>query len=471
VAEHVLTDLSIAELGALIKAKEVSPVEAVEASIQRTDAMDSKIGAFITPTPEPARAAAKVAEQEIMAGRYRGPLHGVPFALKDLYWTKGIRTASGSRVDADFVPAEDGTVVSRLYEAGAIPMGKVHLSEFAFDGLGVNKHYGTPRNPWNTNHVAGGSSSGSASSVAAGMVPFAMGTDTGGSVRLPASFCGITGHKPSFGLVSRHGITPLSWSMDHPGPLVRTVEDAALVMNAITGHDPQDASSADIGARDFTRYLGKGAQGLRVGVPQEFIWDIIDPEVKAAVEAAIQHLGSLGATVTPIALPELSHAGPIFGLTIASEAATYHREKILAHGDLYDPSIRIRIEGGLFISAAAYLHAQRAREAYRRAVATAMADVDVLAVPTVVVPSPAVGQDRVTIDGVEHPLRLTILRASQAFSLIGLPAMSVPCGFTNGGLPIGMQLVGKPFTDDIVMGAANTYQQSTDWHLRKPPLD
>ena len=352
-----LTRLTVAQLAQRIRSKEVSPVEVADAFLRRIEAVEPRLNAFITRLDDYARRAAATAEAEIMAGEYRGPFHGIPIGLKDLFWTKDIRTTSGSLLDADFVPAEDSAVASRLMAAGAYCVGKLHMTEFAFDGTSRNHHYGPARNPWDTARMAGGSSSGSGVAVASGEAPIAVGTDTGGSVRVPAALCGITGLKPTYGLISRFGVTPLSWSMDHVGPLARTVEDAALALNVLAGHDPRDRASVDATTQDYTLDPDRGVKGMRIGVPREYVWDMVDQEVHIAFDEAVAVMESLGADVQEVSIADLELINPAGSVVQTAEAATIHRSRLLASGDRYDPVIRRRFESGLFVPAEAYLTA------------------------------------------------------------------------------------------------------------------
>ena len=465
-----LTRLTVAQLAQRIRSKDVSPVEVAEAFLRRIEAVEPKLNAFITRLDDHARRAAATAEAEIMAGEYRGPFHGIPVGLKDLFWTKDIRTTSGSLLDADFVPAEDSAVASRLMAAGAYCIGKLHMTEFAFDGTSRNHHYGPARNPWDTARMAGGSSSGSGVAVASGEAPIALGTDTGGSVRVPAALCGITGLKPTYGLISRFGVTPLSWSMDHVGPLARTVEDAALALNVLAGHDPRDRASVDATTQDYTLDLDRGVKGMRIGVPREYVWDMVDQEVHIAFDEAVAVMESLGAEVQEVSIADLELINPAGSVVQTAEAATIHRSRLLASGDRYDPVIRRRFETGLFIPAEAYLTAQRVRARCRQSILDTLERVDLLAVPTTSIAAPLIEQERVAVGGQDVSTREALLRITRIFSAVGLPAISVPCGLTEERLPIGLQLVGKPLSETLVLQAAHAYQTATSWHLERPDL-
>ena len=465
-----LTQLSVSQLGHLIQRRDVSPVEVAEAFIRRIDALEPRLNAFITRVDEHALQSAREAEEEILRGDYRGPFHGIPVGLKDLFWTKDIRTTSGSLIDGEFVPAEDSAVASRIKAAGAYCIGKLHMTEFAFDGTSLNPHYGPARNPWDLARMAGGSSSGPGAAMAGGQVPIAIGTDTGGSVRVPAALCGITGLKPTFGLISRYGVTPLSWSMDHVGPMTRTVGDAALALNMLAGYDSRDPDSLRMAPQDYSRELDGGVQGMRIGVPKDFIWDVMDLEVEQAFRAAMTQMESLGSRVREASFPDLGLINAAGSIVQTSEAGIIHRSRVLEQGRRFDPVIRRRIESGLFIPAEAYLHAQQVRAKLRGVLLETLKDVELLATPTTAIAAPEIEQERAVIQGQDVPIREALLRITRVFSTVGLPAISVPCGFTKGGLPVGLQLVGKPFSESLLLRAAQAYQESTDWHLRRPEV-
>ena len=472
-ASDELTRLPLSRLAALIERREVSPVEVVEAHLRRIDDTEPRLNAFITRTNDHALRSARQAEAEITRGGYRGPLHGVPVGLKDLFSTAGIRTTSGSAIDREFVPREDSAVAERLAAAGACLVGKLHMTEMAFDGTSLNRHYGPARNPWDTERMAGGSSSGSAVAVSAGQAALAVGTDTGGSVRVPASLCGVTGLKPTFGLISRYGATPLSWSMDHVGPLARSVLDSALALNALAGYDPRDPASLRLPPLDYVEGLNDDAAnlaGLRIGVVESFGWDLTEPGVRSAFEAAMRQLESLGADVRPAATPDLALINAAGSVVQTAEAAALHRDRVLSRGREMDQAIRRRIESGLFIPAEAYLHAQRVRAMLRNRLLSTFKDVDLLASPTTAIAAPRLEQQSVTIQGRQVHIREGLLRITRVFSAVGLPAISAPCGFTDDALPVGLQLVGRPLSEPMLLRAAHAYQTSTEWHERRPDV-
>ena len=462
--------LSAGELSRLIQRKEVSPVGVIDAHLARIEATEPVLNSFITLLPEQARAAARQAEAQIRAGNYRGPLHGIPVGLKDLFNTGGVRTTSGSRIFDTFVPAQDCTVASRFQEAGAILLGKLNMHQLAFGPTGENPDYGHMHNPWNPELITGGSSGGSGSAAAAGQCPITMGSDTGGSVRIPAALCGIVGLKPTYGLVSRHGLTPLSWCLDHAGPMVRTVEDAALTLNAIAGYDPKDVASAQVEVPDYTTALTGEARGLRVGVPKEYFEAPLDPQVAQAVKSAITLLEGLGATVTEVSFPMFSLSQAISGAILMAEAAANYRDLLAREGDKLYPPVRLRLEAGLFITATDYLRAQQARAQFNRQARQLLQQVDLLAGPTVPVTAPKLLETQVQTGEQWVGTTSALTQYNRPYNLTGFPAISIPCGFSDTGMPIGLQLAGRPFDELTVLRTAHAYEQATDWHKRRPPV-
>ena len=465
-----LTSASAAEIARRIAARDVSCVEVAQAFVARADEHEPAVGAFITRTAEQALADARQADAELAAGKTRGPLHGVPVGVKDIYATAGVRTTSGAALDAEFVPDRDATAVRLLKEAGAVVVGKANTVELAFDPTGRNATYGMPNNPWARDRMPGGSSSGTGAGIAAGFFPLGLGSDTGGSIRIPSALCGISGIKPTFGVVSRAGVTPLSHSLDTAGPMARSVEDLALAMNVLAAHDPGDPASVAAPAVDYVAELGGGVRGMRVGVPEEYVWRPLDPEVEGAVRKAIGVLEELGAQVVPVSIPELEWTPALASSITTAEAAMAHRDRVLRHGDRMDQTVRRRFESGMFISATAYAHAQRARVAYARAVAAAFARVDLIATPTVATPAPPQGLDVIDVGGDETPVREALLRITRIFNLSRMPSVSVPCGFSSDGLPIGLMLGAPAFADARALRAAHAYQEATEWGEREAAL-
>jgi aspartyl-tRNA(Asn)/glutamyl-tRNA(Gln) amidotransferase subunit A len=458
--------LSIAEAAALIGKRKLSPVELTEACLQRIGSLDARLRAFITVTREDALTAAQQAAGAIARGNYKGPLHGIPFALKDLFDTAGVRTTAGSKIMAERVPAEDADATARLKAAGAVLLGKLNMHEFAFGITGINPHYGGTYNPWDTSRMSGGSSSGAGAALASAMTLGALGTDTGGSIRAPASLCGITGLKPTYGRVSRRGIVPLSWALDHAGPMARSAADAAIILNVIAGHDPQDETSSEEPTPDYPKALkDQRLKRLRIGVPQEHFFDNVDAEVLEAVRVAIFTLrDDLKAKVSEVSLPHIAEAPAAVSAIILPEALAYHKRWLAERPQDYGEDVRARLETGLLYPAVSYIQAQRFRslivEEWRRKV---FDRVDLLAVPTTPVPAPSLDEN-------DLQTTLTLTRFTGPFNLTGLPAISIPCGFTSAGLPIGLQLVGRWFDEGTLLRVAHAYQQATDWHTRVPPL-
>jgi len=470
-----MTDLTFAsatELSRLITGKEVSPVEVVRAHLQRITALDGSLRSFITVTADGALAAAAEAEKALVAGRPVGPLHGVPLGLKDLYDTAGVRTTGGSKILAERVPTADATVVRKLREAGMIVLGKLNMVEFAYGPEGLNKHYGHVRNPWDaaTHRMAGGSSSGSGASVAAGLATVALGSDTGGSIRIPCSLCGLTGIKPTYGRVSRAGVLPLSWSMDHVGPMTRTAADCALVLRAMAGYDPADPTTSVLPVPDYMAALTGDVRGLRVGLLRAFFLESATPEVRTAVEAAARALEKAGAVVDEVTLPSVRYAGAGALAVVGTEALAYHAAWLRTRLADYDPEVGTRLMLGAFVTGVHYVRGQQARALIRREVDEALARHDVLLAPATPVTAPAITERQTTLGDGPSDVRSALIRLTRPFNFSGHPACSVPCGFASGGLPIGMQIVGRPFDEATVLRVADAYQRVSDWHTRRPVL-
>ena len=461
--------MSAGQLSKLIERKELSPVDIIEAHLARIEATEPVLNSFITLLPDEARAAARRAEADIQRGNYLGPLHGIPVALKDLFNTAGVRTTSGSRIFDTFIPDQDCTVAMRFRQAGAILLGKLNMHQFAYGPTGENPDYGHMHNPWDPEMVTGGSSGGSGSAAAAGQCTITTGSDTGGSIRIPAALCGIVGLKPTYGLVSRYGLTPLSWSLDTPGPMVRTVEDAALTMNVIAGHDPNDVASARVEVPDYTTALTGDVRGLRIGVPKEFFEAPLDPQVDQAVRDALSLLESMGAVVTEVSFPMFKDAQAIGTGILMSEAAAYHRDLLAKDGDKVYPPVRLRLEAGLFISAADYLRAQQGRSLLNNQVKKLLEEVDLLAGPTEPVTAPKLLATRVQAGEQSVGTTPALTQYTRPFNITGSPTISIPCGFSDAGLPMALQLAGRSFEELTVLRAAHAYEQATEWHLRRPP--
>lgn len=458
-----ITTATLAEAAALLRARTLSPLELTQAYLDRIEQVNPTVNAYLTVTLDRAIADARRATDEMAAGHYHGPLHGIPIALKDLYATAGIRTTAGSKILADWMPAADSAVARRLREAGSVLLGKLNTHEFAYGGTTNNPHYGPTRNPWNLDCIPGGSSGGSAAAIAAGLAAGTMGTDTAGSIRQPAALCGVVGLKPTYGRVSKACVVPLSWSFDHAGPITHTVEDAALMLQAVAGYDPADSSTVPMPVPDYTAELRAGARGLRVGVPRSYFFDILEDEVRAAVEAALQTLRGLGAEVRDVELPHVAAGTAGRTQWAGVEARLYHEESLrtrpqdfgadtLARLSREQPDARTLAEG---------LQACRALTEEMR---QALEAVDVLVTPTVPMVAPRIGDEPAT-----STQTLLHIRCTAPFNATLLPAISVPCGLSTTGLPVGLQIAGRPFDEMTVLRVAHAYEQATDWHLRRPP--
>ena len=453
---------TIAELAPRLAAREVSPVELTDAVLARIERHDPALNSYITVTAESARHAARAAEAAIMAGHHLGPLQGIPVAVKDLYATRGVATTYGSRLYAGWVPDFDAAAVERLKRAGAVILGKTNLHELAYGTTSANAHYGVVRNPWRPDHHPGGSSGGSAAAVAAGLAHAALGSDTGASVRQPAACCGIVGLKPTFGRISKFGALPLSWSQDHVGPMTRSVADAALLLQALAGHDPRDPASADRPVPDFGAGLDEGVQGSRIGVVRGFFFEDCDPEIVGAIDAAIQVLEDQGARVEEIALTDMDAAYAAGVITIAVEGAAYHAADLRERPELFSDELRAAFELGGFYQATDYVQAQRLRRHLIDQLGREMAGLDAIVMPTSPVPASP-------IEASPPSHAMLRPRNTMPFNALGLPAISVPCGFTAAGLPIGLQIAGHAFDEAGVLRIAHAYERATDWQ-RRPPL-
>lgn len=455
---------SITSLSELIGKREISPVEVINAFLERIEAVQKKINIFITVLEREARQAAQQAEDEIVKGHYRGPLHGIPLAAKDLFFTAGVKTTCGSRILADFVPEENGTVISRLIEAGAILVGKTNMHEFAFGTTNLNNHYGHARNPWNSEHMTGGSSGGSAAALASSCALLTLGTDTGGSIRIPSALCGTVGIKPTYGRVSKFGVYPLCWSLDHPGPMTRTVADAAIALRFIAGHDPKDPCSKEVPVADYYSGLTGDIKGVRIGVPDTFYFEQIDPEVEAGARKAIDGLKDLGAEVRPLHIPDLDEAAAATLLILSSEAASclekFHRTRPNDIGD----DVRARLDLGALHLATNYVKAQRIRRIAQENFSRVLTEVDVLVTPGVSITAPRLEESTVRLDDDNVPIGVALTRCTRIYNLVGLPSVSVPVGLSQAGLPIGIQIAGGPFDEELVLRVAEAYER----HIYQP---
>ena len=457
-----MTDFtSISELAPRLRRKEVSPVEIAQQCLSQIEKLNPALNAFITVLAESALKEARAAEVEILRGEWRGPLHGVPIALKDLIDKAGVRTTAASALYAGRVPTEDAEVVRRLRMAGAVILGKNNLHEFAYGASSLVSHFGDMHNPWDLGRITGGSSGGSAAAVTARLACAAIGTDTAGSIREPAALCGCVGIKPTYGRVSSRGVIPLSASLDHIGPLTATVTDAAIVLQAIAGYDAADLTTADVPVSDYVSPIKEGAKSLRVGVPRAYFFDELDSEVAAAIDHALRGMKTMVADVREVSL-EVSTDRSVQ----IAESYAVHAENIAKHSDLYQAETQRRLRTGEKVSAAEYIQRRRDLDQARRNIHSVFAEVDLLVTPTTPMPAPAIADLRATPDAL-RPTELKLLRNTRPFNVWGLPAISVPCGFTQGGLPIGMQIAGPPGREDLVLRLAHAYEQATAWHKRR----
>ncbi|MEU8960008.1 amidase [Streptomyces sp. NPDC048518] len=449
-------ELTLTAAASAIRARRLSPVELVDSVLERIEQSQPALNAYVTVTAERARDAARRAADEAAAGRFRGPLHGIPVALKDLIDVAGLATTASSRVRAGHRAETDSTVAARLAEAGTALLGKTHTHEFAY-GLT------TPQtaNAWDRGRVAGGSSGGSAVAVAAGAAPFALGTDTGGSIRVPAALNGVVGLKPTYGLVPRHGVTSLSWTLDHVGPLARTVQDAALALTVLAGHDPRDPAALPLPPADYRPAPGTDLSAVRVGVPRTYYFDHVDPDVERAVRAAIAHLQSLGATLVDVDIPMTRYIQATQWGLMVPEASAYHEQWLRSAPERYGPDIRVLLEAGALMPAADYLRAQRARTLMRRAWLELLQQVDVIAAPTVPMTAAPAGQTTLTWpDGTHESVSDAYVRLCAPADITGIPALSLPVGRDRAGLPIGMQLLGRPRADADLLRVGHAYEQT-----------
>ncbi len=454
---------TVAEAAQAIRAGALSPVDLTKACLARIAAHDGALHAFVLVTPERALADAEQAEREIAGGRYRGPLHGIPVGLKDIIDTAGIRTTCHSRLYLDRVPTADATVARRLCDAGAVLMGKLATHEFATGGPAFDLPFPPARNPWDPTRFTGGSSSGAGAAVAAGFVPLALGTDTGGSIRLPAAYCGIAGLKATYGRVSRRGVAPLSFSLDHVGPLARTAEDCALAMQALAGYDPGDPGSVNVPVPDYAAALAAPVRGMRVGYVRGFLGADAAPAMVAGLDAAVQALADLGAEIVEIELPEMDLFHAVTRAISGSEAFSIHERDLRTRPELYARITRERLGMGAYVTAADYVQAQRLRRVLTDAVSQVLTQVDVLATAAIPTPAPVLEAVETTAWRTHHPI-------TAPFNVTGHPALSVCCGFSADGLPLALQIVGRHFDEATVLQFGHAYEQATGWAQRRPEL-
>ncbi|HLW53080.1 MAG TPA: amidase [Candidatus Angelobacter sp.] len=452
--------LDLTQASESVQKKEISPVDLVDACLRRIESLNPKLNAFITISAEAALEEARAAEAEIARGEWKGPLHGIPLAVKDLAETAGVRTTAASAVLKHYIPSEDAEVVRRLRRAGAILLGKLNLQEFAYGGSGLIGHFGPARNPWNLAHITGGSSSGSAAAIAAGLCYAAIGTDTGGSIRLPSALCGITGLKPSYGLVSTRGIIPLSWSLDHAGPMARSVTDTSLVLQAIAHYDPHDIYCQKFPPVYYPSAIEEKSS-LRLGVPIDF-WIDLDPEVEKATRAALASLKQISAGTQDI---NLSTADD--NTVFLCESFTYHQKYLPAHEGEYDPETLRRIRSGSGVTAAQYVEGHRNLLRQRREILELFENIDLIITPATPRLAPTFAELEAAPDQIRRK-ELLLLRNTRPFNTLGLPAISIPCGFSKSGMPIGLQIAGAPGAEGKVLALARAYEKETIWHKQRP---
>ncbi len=466
-----ITALSLAEVSARIQARDISCEDVTRAQLERIERIEPQINGYVAVHTEQAMAQARAADALLAAGIDHGPLHGVPIAIKDLFAERGIPSSAGSSILADWRPDEDATAVHRLRQAGAIIIGRANMDEFAFGGTTENTHYGVTHNPWDRGRSSGGSSGGSGAVVAARLAYAALGTDTAASIRNPSHFNGVTGIKPSFGRVSRSGVVPLAWTLDHAGPLARSAEDAALVLSAIAGHDARDETTARRTVPDFAANLDVQVTRLRAGIVRGYFWDPIVPEVAQLNEQAFDVLRGLGMELEDIMLDHTHTLPALFATLLPAEAAAYHQRWIQqGQGSEYGAAILDRLIPGYTIPAMDYVNAQRARAMFAEGVQRALSRYDVLVLPTVPYTAARLGQVMVQIGDREEEASFLRTRNLFPFNLTGMPALSVPCGFDSQGLPAGMQIVANVWDEQTTFNVGHAYQQATAWHRRTPDL-
>jgi aspartyl-tRNA(Asn)/glutamyl-tRNA(Gln) amidotransferase subunit A len=460
-----LRKLTLLEIAQKIRSQETCSSEIIRLALEQIHRTEGKLRAYVTVCEESAVELAEAADLQLRAGQDLGPLHGLPVSIKDLYETKGIRTTCGSKLMQNYVPKSDSTVVNRLRLNGAIVLGKTNTHEFALGGI-------TPptRNPWNLNHVPGGSSGGSAAAVAASSALASTGSDTGGSIRIPASFCGVVGLKPTYGRVSRAGIFPESWSLDHAGPITNRVEDAALLLKIMAGHDELDPTSSKLPVPDYVEQLSRDMEGVRIGVPTNYFFDQCHENVNAAVRSAIDLLKDLGCSTTEFEFPHIPEIMAAYTTLDSCEASAYHEREIEERADDFQPDVRLLLETGLFIPATHYIQAQRIRGMIFPVIMDLFRKFDAMITPSEPMVATKVGQQTVKFGDAEESVDSAVVRYLAPFNLTGLPAISIPCGFSKDGLPIGMQIIGRAYDETTVLRIAHAYEQSTDWHLKAPQI-
>ena len=460
--------MNLQEIAKALRERTVSSVELTNDSLRRIAALDPKLKAFITVTAEWAETQARQADQDLADGKDRGPLHGIPVAVKDVFCTQGVRTTCGSMLFADHIPDYDATVVERLRAAGAVIVGKTNMHELAYGVTSANPHFGTVRNPWDLDRITGGSSGGSGSAVAAGLVPMAMGSDTGGSIRVPASFCGTVGLKPSFGRVSRYGVLPLDFSLDHMGPLTQCVRDAALTLNVLAGFDPRDETSSRRPVESYLPSEPVAIHGLRLGLPENFYFERVSPSVADSVARAARLAEEAGAVVVPLRVPEVAQLNTIGRIILLSEAAATMERYLHRRAD-FGPDVLALLDQGRLLPATDYINAQRVRRVLLQEFQSVWKQVDCLLTPTTPTSAPKIGQSTINLDG-EEDVRIASTRLVRGVNVLGLPALSLPCGFDEEGLPLGLQIIGPSFQEALILRVGAALEDALNLTQRRPVL-
>lgn len=462
--------MPLSDLAARVASHEITALELTHEFLRRVDEVNPSINAYSLVMAEQAEEDARRVDQAVAGGRGPGPLAGVPLGIKDLIDVAGVPTTAGAHRRFHYTPERDAPVISRLRRGGAVILGKTNLHEFAYGVTNINPHTGAVRNPWDQSRIPGGSSGGSAAAVAAGLCGGAVGSDTGGSIRIPSALCGTVGLKPTYGRIPRTSVVALAWTLDHLGPITRTVKDAAILFSVMAGSDPGDPASVDAELSEFDAQFKDNLKGVRLGVPRRFFWDRTDPEVHAAAEVALQTMADLGATIAEITLEHAEDAGRAVSIILSVEATAYHERRLRASLGVYGDDVQIRLLRGFFIPGTDYMLAQRARAFITEEFLSAFRSVDVLVTPTTTVPARPIEEDPSEGAAVSLAMSTELTRFTNPFNLTGMPVLSVPCGFTRGRLPVGLQIVGKPFDEAAVLRVGHAYEQATEWHKRRPPL-
>lgn len=461
--------MTILEAAKALRAKQVSSSELTQTALQRIGKLNPKLNAFITVTEEIALKQAKAADDDLARGKDHGPLHGIPIAVKDMFSTRGVRTTCGSALFKDHVPQLDAAVVEKLAAAGSVLLGKTGMHELAYGITSNNPHFGAVRNPWDTDRIPGGSSGGSGAAVAADLAFMAMGSDTGGSIRIPASFCGVVGLKPTSGRVSRYGTMPLDFSLDHMGPLTRSVRDAAMTLEAIAGYDPRDETSSRRPAGKFVPEPDASLRGLRIGIAHNFYMERVDPDAGSAVLRMAEAAAKLGAQVIQVKVPDIVALNTVGRMILLVEASALMERYMDRRGD-FGADVLTLLDQGRLLPATDYVNAQRLRRVMRAEFNQIWGQVDCLFTPTTSMGAPRIGENNVVLGDITDDVRLASTRLVRGFNVLGLPALSIPCGLDRQGLPLGLQIVGKAFSEATVLRAGAALEDATDYHRLTPPL-